>query len=48
MVELNKFINHYVELGLSPELAAARVCQDIILKAISTTAFAENITIKVA
>ena len=36
----------YYEDGLTRELAAARVCQDIVLKAIAESPFHRNVTIK--
>lgn len=39
-------MNHYQEGGLTRELAAARVCQDIVLKAISIGPLSRNVTIK--
>ena len=36
----------YYEDGLTKELAAARVCQDIVLKAIAMGPFNQNVTIK--
>lgn len=36
----------YYEDGLTRELAEARVCQDIILKAIAISPFSKNVTIK--
>ena len=39
-------MNIYYEEGLSRELAAARVCQDIVLKAIAIGPLSRNVTIK--
>lgn len=39
-------MDKYYEEGLTRELAAARVCQDIILKAIAEGPFSRNVTIK--
>ena len=39
-------MNHYQESGLTRELAAARVCQDIVLKAIAIGPLSRNVTIK--
>lgn len=39
-------MNHYQEGGLTRELAAARICQDIVLKAISIGPLSRNVTIK--
>ena len=36
----------YYENGLTRELAAARVCQDIVLKAISIGPLNRNVTVK--
>ena len=43
---INKMMAMYQQDGLSRELAAARVCQDIVLKAIATGPFSRNVTIK--
>ena len=45
-MNLQKMMNLYHEEGLTKELAAARVCQDIILKAIADGPFNRNVTIK--
>ena len=45
-MNLRKTIEKYYEEGLSQELAAARVCQDIVLHAISISPFSRNVTIK--
>ena len=39
-------MNMYYEVGLSRELAASRVCQDIVLKAIAMGPLSRNVTIK--
>ena len=39
-------MNAYLEEGLTTELASSRVCQDIVLKAISEGPFSRNVTIK--
>lgn len=39
-------IDMYMEDGLTRELAAARVCQDVVLKAISIGPLNRNVTIK--
>ena len=39
-------IGQMEELGYSDEDASARVCQDIVLKAISNSRFSRNVTIK--
>ena len=38
-MDLNELMDGYMEEGLTRELAAARVCQDIVLKAISIICF---------
>lgn len=43
---LQKMMEMYHESGLSHELAAARVCQDIVLKAIALGSLSRNVTIK--
>ena len=45
-MDLRKMMNMYYEEGLSYELAAARVCQDIVLKAIAIGPLSRNVTIK--
>lgn len=45
-MNLREMMNHYQEGGLTRELAAARVCQDIVLKAISIGPLSRNVTIK--
>lgn len=45
-MELQKMMDMYYEEGLSRELAAARVCQDIVLKAIAIGPLSRNVTIK--
>lgn len=45
-MELHQMINMYYEKGLSRELAAARVCQDVVLKAIAMGPLSKNVTIK--
>jgi predicted nucleotidyltransferase component of viral defense system len=46
MTNLVKMVQQYVEEGYSSLLAEARVCQDIVLKAISESAMNRNVTIK--
>lgn len=45
-MDLRKMTDVYYEDGLTRELAEARVCQDIILKAIATSSLNQNVTIK--
>lgn len=45
-MDLRKMMEMYREEGLTQELAAARVCQDIVLKAIAAGPFSRNVTIK--
>lgn len=45
-MNLQKMMDLYHEEGLTRELAAARVCQDIVLKAISIGPLKHNVTIK--
>ena len=45
-MNLNQMMEIYYEAGLTRELAAARVCQDIVLKAIASSSFSRNVTIK--
>ena len=45
-MDLQEMMNLYYEDGLSRELAAARVCQDIVLKAIAIGPLSRNVTIK--
>jgi len=45
-VNLREMMDKYYEEGLTRELASARVCQDIVLKAISEGPLNQNITIK--
>lgn len=46
MFSIQQMMEIYYEEGLTRELAAARVCQDIVLKAISVGPLSRNITIK--
>ena len=45
-MNLQEMMDMYYEEGLTRELAAARVCQDVVLKAIATGPFNKNVTIK--
>ena len=45
-MNLQELMNAYLEEGLTTELASSRVCQDIVLKAISEGPFSRNVTIK--
>lgn len=45
-MDLRKMMEMYYEEGLSRELAAARVCQDVVLKAIAIGPLNRNVTIK--
>lgn len=45
-MDLRKMMDIYYKDGLSRELAAARVCQDIVLKAIAAGPLSRNVTIK--
>ncbi len=45
-MNLQQMMEMYYEDGLTRELAAARVCQDIVLKAIATGPLNRNVTIK--
>lgn len=45
-MNLREMMDGYQEDGLTRELAAARVCQDIVLKAISEGSLNRNVTIK--
>lgn len=45
-MDINEMIDMYMEDGLTRELAAARVCQDVVLKAISIGQLNRNVTIK--
>ncbi len=46
MTDLQKMAALYVSEGYSELLAAARVCQDVVLKAISESSMSRNVTIK--
>ena len=45
-MNLKDLINANIDSGLSKQLASARVCQDIILKAIASGPLSHNVTIK--
>ena len=45
-MDLQEMMDAYHEEGLTRELAAARVCQDIVLKAIAQSSLDRNVTIK--
>lgn len=45
-MDLQNMMNVYTEEGLSRDLAASRVCQDIVLKALSEGPLSRNVTIK--
>ena len=45
-MDINEMIDMYMEDGLTRELAAVRVCQDVVLKAISIGPLNRNVTIK--
>lgn len=45
-MNLREMMDEYSEEGLTRELAAARVCQDIVLKAIAEGPLSRNVTIK--
>ena len=46
MANLEKMTSQYVDEGYSELLAEARVCRDIVLKAISESTMNRNVTIK--
>ena len=46
MADLQKMVNQYKEDGYSVLFAEARVCQDIVLKAIAASTMSRNVTIK--
>ena len=43
-MDINEMIDMYMEDGLTRELAAARVCQDVVLKAISIGPLNRNVS----
>lgn len=46
MINLDKMVDKYRDAGYSERNAGARVCQDIVLKAIARSNFGKNVTIK--
>lgn len=46
MIDLENTINNLLDEGYDEELAPAKLCQDIILKAISASKLSQNVTIK--
>ena len=46
MADIEKMAERYMNLGYSDRYADARVCQDIVLKAIARSSFGRNVTIK--
>jgi predicted nucleotidyltransferase component of viral defense system len=46
MADIEKMLEYYRQMGYSDRNADARVCQDIVLKAISKSNFGNNITVK--
>lgn len=46
MTNIQAMISQYTKIGYSELLAESKVCQDIILKAISKSVFSKNVTIK--
>ena len=46
MMDLMRMVALYVNDGYSDLMARARVCQDVVLKAISESSMSKNITIK--
>lgn len=45
-MDLQKLIQKYVDIGYIDEDASSKVCQDLILNAISNSRYAKNITVK--
>lgn len=45
-MNLQKLIQKYVDIGYIDEDASSKVCQDLILNAISNSRYAKNITVK--
>lgn len=43
ILNFKEMIASYQKSGLSVELASARVCQDVVLKAISLSPFGKNV-----
>ena len=46
MIDLEEIINNLLDEGYDEELAPAKLCQDIIIKAISESRLSRNVTIK--
>ena len=46
MIDLEKMVYEYLKDGYSELFAEARVCQDIVLKAIAKSPMNRNVTIK--
>ncbi len=46
MWNLEEMVNHYRDMGLTEQYADARVCQDIVLKAIEKSDYGEKVTVK--
>lgn len=47
MINLNEMIEKYISIGYSEQNANARVCQDVVLKAIEKSGFGRNVTIRI-
>lgn len=45
-MNLRQMMERYYEEGLTRDLASARVCQDIVLKAIAASPLSRNVTVK--
>ena len=45
-MNLSDMVKNIQEIGYEPDDARARVCQDIVLKAISQSSLSRNVTIK--
>ena len=45
-MNLAKLIAEMQQKGYKPDIAAARICQDIVLKSISQSRLSENVTVK--
>ena len=46
MIDLERMVSEYLKDGYSELFAEARVCQDIVLKAIAKSPMNRNVTIK--
>ena len=46
MANIENMVEHYKDMGYSDQDADARVCQDIVLKAIAKSHLAKKVTIK--